>query len=322
MLSVIGLHASFPFGRYVDNYELAYYYTVAIFGLAIPLFFMVSGYLMLGHRNVTYRYCLHKIWGILKFTAIVIGAFWLVFSIKQGSFELRLLRDYYVGSFLQYGPFGIFWYFGAMMLLYVVLPIIYRLYKDCSRKFLYLLAFVAIICCIAFIINLLRIPIGGGEKAVVQTFRVWNWLLYFMLGGVMRQKSEFFRKWRYQLVLSSLCLFGLIEVYGISRMGRVGAEYYYASPVTWIYAMSVFGLILSFDIPRSMTPVMKTLGNLFLPVYVFHVFIIQHTYKIAEYISFLGGLAPLAYWLIVSLITLGISWIVMKIPYVNKVFRI
>ena len=138
----------------------------------------------------------------------------------------------------------------------------------------------------------------------------------------MRQKSEFFRKWRYQLVLSSLCLFGLIEVYGISRMGRVGAEYYYASPVTWIYAMSVFGLILSFDIPRSMTPVMKTLGNLFLPVYVFHVFIIQHTYKIAEYISFLRGLAPLAYWLIVSLITLGISWIVMKIPYVNKVFRI
>ena len=89
-----------------------------VFGIltpAIPLFFMVSGYLMQG-KMPTYKYVFRKILNILKYvyTFIIISS--IVMSAKSGHLpKWNILYEW----FLQRGPYSIFWYLGAMIYIYI-----------------------------------------------------------------------------------------------------------------------------------------------------------------------------------------------------------
>lgn len=61
MLGVIALHTTHNYLGDSFNVSNVMYETGVI---SIPLFFMVSGYLLLGRNNVNYRYVSHKIFGI------------------------------------------------------------------------------------------------------------------------------------------------------------------------------------------------------------------------------------------------------------------
>lgn len=63
--------------------------------------------------------------------------------------------------------------------------------------------------------------------------------------------------------------------------------------------------------------------KIFLPCYTFHTFIIAKTSTLFEHYvcSFNSYTAPL-YWIFVSILSVIISLLIMKIPYMNKVFRI
>lgn len=81
---------------------------------------MVSGFLMQG-RTLNWEYSAKKILGILRFTFIICISFWLIHSIRHG-FDFMGFVKLWGGSFVQRGTFGLFWYFGAMILLYMILP--------------------------------------------------------------------------------------------------------------------------------------------------------------------------------------------------------
>lgn len=55
-------------------------------GVAMPLFFMVSGYLMCNHKGGV-RYGWKKIWNILKFTFIVCTSLTVLRYVKSGGGE-------------------------------------------------------------------------------------------------------------------------------------------------------------------------------------------------------------------------------------------
>ena len=50
MIFVIGMHSGTSF--YIGNIDVNRYYRLTICGTAIPLFFTVSGYLLLGRKNI------------------------------------------------------------------------------------------------------------------------------------------------------------------------------------------------------------------------------------------------------------------------------
>lgn len=72
-------------------------------------------------RTLNWVYSVKKIWGILRFTFIICISYWLIHSIRHG-FDFMVFVKLWVGSFMQKGMFAIFWYFGAMILLYLILP--------------------------------------------------------------------------------------------------------------------------------------------------------------------------------------------------------
>ena len=60
MSFVVGMHSRRHYLEY-PTYDIAYYAFNSIFTPAIPLFYMVSGYLLLGRDNSDYDYVLRLI---------------------------------------------------------------------------------------------------------------------------------------------------------------------------------------------------------------------------------------------------------------------
>lgn len=214
MLGVMCLHTEMSF--YENPIAQCLYMTAVI---SIPLFFMVSGYLLYGKNQVGLDYSVRKVWGILRFVLIVTTFFWLVSGVRHGEPYLK----YVLGGFLQRGQFGLFWYFGAMMILYVLLPKLQYIYNAHPRIFIAFTVFLGFMANAIFAANFLGINI---ENKTIQTFRLWNWLFYFNLGGIIR---------RYQVKSNAVVVILLFvanyifQYFLTPMMPTVYCEYFYCS---------------------------------------------------------------------------------------------
>ena len=64
-------------------------------------------------------------------------------------------------------------------------------------------------------------------------------------------------------------------------------------------------------------------GKLFLPCYTIHMYVIGKTGNVfKEMFSFAGIFCPVFFWILVCALSIMLSWIIMKVPYAEKVFRI
>ena len=91
---------------------LAYLYYLGTY--SIPLFFMVNGYLLLGKREITYPYILQKV----KWILITVSSWTFIIWLFKRDFTTNPIKKI-VGSLLQKGYFFQFWFFGALILIYL-----------------------------------------------------------------------------------------------------------------------------------------------------------------------------------------------------------
>ena len=89
--------------------------------IAIPLFFMVSGYLQ-GNRCVDACYILRKTGRILKFCFIITTGLFLIQGVLYHAEPISNYWHSFPGCFLQDGYCGQLWFLGAMCIIYVLLP--------------------------------------------------------------------------------------------------------------------------------------------------------------------------------------------------------
>ena len=306
MCMVVCLHTTHHF---LDlnriNLEYILYYTSAI---AIPLFFMVSGYLLIGRKSITYTYAIRKIWGIIRFILIIIGLWWFLRGFIKG-WNLEILIDSFCGAFLQKGDFWMFWYFCSMCILYSLYPLINKLYAH-PHYYILSLILLGITQNLIFSCNL----ITEGETLIAQPFRIWNWLFYFVLGGMLK-----FRMTNKALLLSLILLLLIANIYMIHFfspfMNTSYCEYFYGYPIVIILSSSVFLFVR--DLNFQNVGFLKSLSKLFLPVYTIHPFIIR-CINPSKFINYGGA----AYFLTILLTTIIISWLLMKIPIIKQLFKI
>ncbi|HHK7526799.1 TPA: acyltransferase family protein, partial [Streptococcus pneumoniae] len=156
---------------------LTYLYYLGTY--SIPLFFMVNGYLLLGKREITYSYILQKI----KWLLITVSSWTFIVWLFKRDFTENLIKKI-IGSLIQKGYFFQFWFFGALILIYLCLPIL-RQFLNSKRSYLYSLSLLMTIGLIFELSNiLLQMPI---QTYVIQTFRLWTWFFYYLLGGYIAQ---------------------------------------------------------------------------------------------------------------------------------------
>lgn len=116
-----------------------------------------------------------------------------------------------------------------------------------------------------------------------------------------------------------MCLINFVyQVYFVNDIMTDYCSFFYSSVPIIIYVISVFIYILSKKV-SSKNKIVKTLSNMFLLVFTIHSFFIGRISLLLGDIMYFG---PILVWLAVTIISIFVSWILLKLPYANKIFKI
>ncbi|VKR91361.1 repeating unit O-acetyltransferase WefK [Streptococcus pneumoniae] len=294
---------------------LTYLYYLGTY--SIPLFFMVNGYLLLGKREITYSYILQKI----KWLLITVSSWTFIVWLFKRDFTENLIKKI-IGSLIQKGYFFQFWFFGALILIYLCLPIL-RQFLNSKRSYLYSLSLLMTIGLIFELSNiLLQMPI---QTYVIQTFRLWTWFFYYLLGGYIAQftieeiKSRF-KNWM-KIVSILLLLISPIILFFIAKTiyHNLFAEYFYDTLFVKVSTLGIFLTILMLTLNENRRESIVSLSNQTMGVFIIHTYIMKVWEKVLGF-NFVGA------YLLFALFTLSVSFIIvgmlMKIPYFNRIVKL
>ena len=201
------------------------------------------------------------------------------------------------------------------MILYALLPMQHKLYVKYPKAFLLGTIVLGIVSNCIFLSNFYGYEI---EENTIQTFRLWNWIFYFNLGGILRRYTV---KSSLALVLVLFIFNYLFQYELIPLMPTVYCEYFYCSLPVML--LSFFFFVYAVKIEDSKLQFVCGGSKLFLPCYTFHIFIIGKTMgKFEQYIYSISDYTAPLFWIIVAILTVIISWLIMKLPYMDRIFRI
>ncbi|MFS9115899.1 acyltransferase [Streptococcus infantis] len=294
---------------------LAYLYYLGTY--SIPLFFMVNGYLLLGKRNITYSYILEKV----KWILITVSSWNTIVWLLKRDFAVNPVKKI-IGSMVQKGYFFQFWFFGALILIYLCLPILKK-FLNSKRSYLYILSLLISIGLIFELTNIIiQTPL---QSYVIQTFRLWTWFFYYILGGLIAQfDKEFikngFKRWM-KIVAVLLLLITPVILFFLAKTiyHNLFAEYFYDILFVKIVSLGVFLTILTLSLKESKYKWIVSLSNQTMGVFIVHTYVMKVLEKLLGF-SYTGA------YLLFPIFTLCISIIVvsllMKIPYFNRIVKL
>lgn len=305
MYSVLALHIGFAIdftSCFLSNYWWSF------FGVAIPLFFMVSGYLM-ESKTITYTYCFKKIYGILKYVFLTLTPF-VIYQLIQGN--LNSLK-YYYAWIRQGSALPVYWYFAAMIIIYLLLPTLKKLINS-----KYLLTFLIILFLLCQIVFALNIKFDFEKTYVYQAFRIWNWVFYFTLGMLVNKNPVLFNRinwWHTVLACLAFLLF--------RRLDMKGNEYYFCSFPNMIYVLCLFVNLNRIDFGQKSKTVISRLSTIFLPVYTIHWPIFLFCKSHGFYIHLPDPNSQIITNYIAFSVTITVlALLIMSLPYSDKLFKI
>lgn len=284
-------------------------------GIAMPLFFMVSGYLM-WNRDVNYKYSLYKTYKILRFI-LLFTILYCLFNDKGFHNLLNLLG----GAIISNDRLFMFWYLYAMIIIYLLLPFIQYLDKQFKFFHIIFLAFLFIGVSNVFVLNETQ---SFEYHHSIQTFRLWNWCFYFTLGGYIAKHSDTLNKMSAKLPIKlmmyisfivSLLLYIAFLYY--MQPYLYGIEYFFGSNLCMVYSLLLFLTCISFTITENQS--ISILSKCFLPAYAIHMNVIVFVDSLT--MDF-GIITPVIEIFAIIVITVTISTVIMHIPYLNKIFHL
>ena len=294
---------------------LTYLYYLGTY--SIPLFFMVNGYLLLGKREITSHYILQKV----KWILITVSSWNIIVWLFKRDFTVNPIKKI-VGSLIQKGYFFQFWFFGALILIYLCLPILSK-FLNSKRRYLYILALLIVI---GFIVELANIffqrPL---QTHVMQTFRLWTWFFYYILGGYIAQFNVDNLKYRFKnwmkIVSMLLVLISPIILFFLAKniYHNLFAEYFYDILFVKFTSLGIFLIVLTLSLNENGSKWIVSLSNQTMGVFVIHTYVMKIWEKLIAF-SFTGAYLWFAIFsLSISFIVIGI---LMRIPYLNRIVKL
>lgn len=247
----------------------------------IPTFFLINGFLILSKRKLDYGYILRKESKIffLVFLWNVLACIWKLYVQKT---YYNPIKGCLQNLFFQDGLFPFFWFMGALMLVYIITPPLFRILE--SRYWAIPLVVLASICFLSDIVSLICFR----EMDIIilrhipQTFRLWLWLFYFYLGGCIFHKFPRLTKKRIGLI--TLLFITVINVsfqYHIGFRGKVELwpEFFYGNFITIVQSVLIFMIMNDCTFYRSKN-IFINIGQRTSGVYILHMFFIISIGKI------------------------------------------
>lgn len=302
MIMVVRMHIGL-------NHNLAHFTPFSfIFGLlcpAVPLFFMVSGYLMQG-KMPDYQYIFRKIGKILRYVYIIIPISCVLTGIFEHHPRPHSLWTWIIGG----GNMWQFWYFASIIMVYLCAPYLCKIVAS-ARAHIHI-AVMLLICAIVTIAN---VEFSFEQQYIQQTFRLYYWVFYFMLGAYIKQNGHSQKiNWLWVLIMM-----GGSVVFIRPSLSPL-FDNLYGSVVCASYAYCIFCACLNTSIKESKA--ISLLSSLFLPIYTLHPFVIKWVGNHIDLSIAPPYLQTFMCYLIVLSITMVISIVLIEIPYVNRIFHL
>ena len=291
---------------------------------------MSSGYFLLNRGKINWNYPLKKAFSIIRLVILwnlvfdILKSVFEVYSVGKLNIEWLDIPQDIIKSFLQKGEMGHFWYLGALIIVYILLPWMSQKSFESKRFLLFLIGTVC------FIIQIISLFIAYPLQAdVIQTFRVWTWLFYFLLGSFievitscLKEKLHFNTQLIMVVVVTGIVV--AVHYFVGTRVILLGgkilkAEYFYDSILDIIWVILFFSLLLRVKICKRVKEFIRKFASLTLGIYIIHFplrLIVAHIIKVNSFAE------AICFWLIVLIISAGITWIIGKIKmgrYLTKI---
>ncbi len=315
--SVVILHI---FGRKMNIGNSIMYYMAT---LAIPIFFMVNGFLLMNKEVITYQYVIKKIIRMI----VVIVVWNIVLSLGNFIIKQELINPIIdsIKNLMQQGNFYQFWFFGSLMILYSILPKLHKWLKDNKKAYQMILISLFAICIAIDIINII---LGiRGEKIftsrVIQTFRLWTWLFYFLLGGYIgKYNLEIKYKEKLNSKIKGIMIISFVILYQYF-MGKYifkdfHAEYFYDNIFIILYS----GLVFTGGLNRKCEKyhvIIEKINSCIMGIYILHPFVIR---LISKFYHYENTMINIFVFLLTVAICMFVSRVITKIPKLKKIVTI
>lgn len=326
---VVVIHISNYYCRYLKNINSSSFVGATIFNsvarISVPLFFMISGALTLG-RDIPYKKLCKKVLHFI-FVLAVWSLVYIVFDIRYMEYEFTK-EQYITLIFNNLKPH--LWFMYVIIGLYMISPFARILVVNMTPK--QKDAFILLWIVLSGGSKLLRIVLEWFQITDFTTYQVpivqgTYYLGYFMAGYLIYEKIKGgmkVRKWSFVLAfLLSVAVIILGTLYYSINLKKFYAQFLsYQNLPEIIASLSIFILILSSDIKSlKIQKFFISLSPLLFGVYLMHIIpfdILIKTQPVLETNAFIG--VPL-YSLSVLGITLLVSFIIHKIPYIKRIIN-
>lgn len=322
--AVVVLHVTgiVPINNVGYSLKTTLYY---IAGFAVPTFFMVNGYSLLNKDKLSYRYVSKKILNII----LVVFAWNVVLFLIKLIAEKKITNPFQtsLSSLVQGDYFWQFWFFGALMIIYLVLPLIHKPFSKLKPAII-MTAILVAICLAVDMTSIVRSIFGQTivQSHVRQTFRLWTWLAYYLLGGLLGKKEikDFVAKHlsvlvNWLIVIISIIIISIYQYRMTFVFMDVRAESFYDNIFTFIYVISLFILICRQDFAKYKNTLIQKVSNNVMGIYILHVTIMFTMVRIYKFNTLFTNISLV---FIVFIISLTASLIISKISLANKLIKI
>ena len=277
---------------------------ISLCAMSVPLFFMVSGALMLNKRR-TIKYMAYKVFKIILLIAV-----------------------WYVTGFPM-------WFFRTLILLYVLTPLLKWLF-DKHRRIIYIImaaifimpfvynyAVTAIKLCgisVSFAVAGRSIELGSLSRTGL--FTLYS-VLYYLLGAILINSRTWHRGISILLIAAGWAMV-IAEVTILTNIEGVmfdGVNASFPTIGALLMAAGAFELLKSFSYKGAAVRFTEFVSPYVLSIYVMHMIIIKGLTAVLH-INNMSFIAALALAVAVDMIAVAAGWVINKIPYVREVIRI
>ena len=277
---------------------------MSLCAMSVPLFFMVSGALMLNKKRT-------------------------IKSMAYKAFKIALLiLVWYFTGFPM-------WFFRTLIILYILTPLLKWL-LDNHRRIIYIIMTVVFI--MPFMYNYAVIAIKALNTDMVITvakhsiplkslgrtgiFTLYS-VLYYLLGAILVNRNTWSRIWSIVLIIAGWAMVVLEVVILTNIDGAMfdGVNASFPTIGALLMAVGTFELLKSFNYSGAVVKFMNIISPYVLSIYVMHVIIIKGVTMLLD-VDSISFIQAIALTVAVDAIAIGAGWVINKIPYVREVIKI
>lgn len=291
--------------------------------VCIPVFFTVSGYLMLKRPSFSRWYALKKtvtiLFVCLCWEALHAAAHFAVYR------EVRAFVKSWAMDFFQQGLFYHFWYMGALILVYLMMPLLDRLMQRSPTAYRNVL--IGLSCFNALTDLILTFTGNSWLMTIPQSLRLHFWLFYTMLGGWIARNPEPIARLRSKLKLWHVPTMLIVVAFYVRYIGRyaygsANLELFYGSVPLQITGFLTFVYGQGLKLSENTGKRIAYLGSLTMGIYIMHPFVLAVLNKFIPAFTESGAFMNLLFWIVTTIACALATMVVQKIPVINRLLKL